>query len=176
MMTTYDIDKVTYEKAFSKEEGIPMIKMCFWDGHILRHSHYICLEHQGKQRVKAVEFIDDLFNDQYFFNDIEKKYQTVDHILLLLCNAPEFFRKITEITLDGKELIGIKFAVVVDELNKLIEKYSQSKFYKIEAANFVKRMMDLHVDMDTINDCLKESMDLWPNFIIYYEKLANEKI
>ena len=95
----HDITSVIYEKAYSKKDGTPMIKMRLfsfgWS-----HNHYICVEHPGSAGCLAKQFLIMLFKDREDLFDLGEEL-TVDNLLILLDNYPEKFKKVKSITTSG---------------------------------------------------------------------------
>jgi hypothetical protein len=52
---TYEVARVTFEKAYSKKDQTEMIKLNFIDeSGLIFHNYYLCLNHQGYARHKCI--------------------------------------------------------------------------------------------------------------------------
>lgn len=113
---TYPVEGVVYAKAYSRKEGIPMIKMLIYTEYgELIHTHYICLEHPGRMGAKAKEFTLNLFRDPKDYYELGQAGVNVDNLVHLLNNAEHYFNNITAVTVRPqagnskyKELVGVE--------------------------------------------------------------------
>jgi DNA repair protein RadD len=96
----YDINGVIFTKAFSRTDGTPMIKIIMADDDYRTvHEEYLMLNHSGFPRVKAVGRLMQMLKDVNDYYEIAKEGVTVDNVLTLLNEAPEYFKKIKQITI-----------------------------------------------------------------------------
>lgn len=101
---TYNVSRVTFEKAYSKKDQTPMIKINFIDesGYIF-HNYYMCLNHSGFARHKCVSHLMQMMRcpeEDYPKLTLEEGGVCVDNILLLFTNCyGDFFKPFKTITL-----------------------------------------------------------------------------
>ena len=101
----YSIDRVVFEKSFSRKDGTEMVKMRFFDedvNHI--HDFYLCLNHSGFARDNSIKMLISMLKNPSDYSDIAQFEGgvNVDNVLLLLENdelKEQYFKKIKSITL-----------------------------------------------------------------------------
>lgn len=110
---TYSVDKVYFEKAYSKKDQTEMIKVRFYDedvNHI--HDSYLTLNHKGWSRDNAIKMLISMLKNPSDYGEIAQFEGgvNVDNVLLLLDNddlRQQYFKKIKSITLAPQ--VGGKF-------------------------------------------------------------------
>jgi DNA repair protein RadD len=101
----YNVDKVYYEKAFSRKDNTSMIKCRFYDedvNHI--HDSYLTLSHKGFARDNAIKMLISMLKNPSDYSDIAQFEGgiNVDNVLLLLENEEykeRYFKRVKSITL-----------------------------------------------------------------------------
>lgn len=114
---TYTVDRVTFEKAYSKKDQTPMIKINFIDEQgLIMHGHYMCLSHTGYARHKSVSHLVQMLkrHEDYPLLAMADGGVNTDNVLMLFDNAyDKYFKEFDTITLapDGKyrQLKGWQF-------------------------------------------------------------------
>jgi hypothetical protein len=114
---TYEVARVTFEKAYSKKDQTEMIKINFIDeSGLIMHNHYMCLSHTGYARHKSVGHLVKMMRNPEDFPLIASAPGGVntENVLLLFQNAyDKYFKRFDSITLapNGKykELKGWQF-------------------------------------------------------------------
>jgi superfamily II DNA or RNA helicase len=114
---TYEVARVTFEKAYSKKDQTEMIKLSFIDeSGLIMHNHYMCLSHTGYARHKSVGHLVKMMHNPEDFPLIASAHGGVntENVLLLFQNAyDKYFKRFDSITLalNGKykELKGWQF-------------------------------------------------------------------
>ena len=114
---TYEVARVTFEKAYSKKDQTEMIKLSFIDeSGLIMHNHYMCLSHTGYARHKSVGHLVKMMINPEDFPLIASAPGgvNVENVLLLFNNAySKYFKEFDTITLapNGKykELKGWQF-------------------------------------------------------------------
>jgi len=110
---SYQVDKVYYEKAFSRKDQTEMIKIRFYDEDINHiHDSYLTLGHKGFARDNAIKMLISMLKNPSDYSDIAQFEGgvNVDNVLLLLENddyREQYFKKIKSITLAPQ--VGGKF-------------------------------------------------------------------
>jgi hypothetical protein len=110
----YSIDRVVFEKAYSRKDNVPMVKMRFFDEDVnLIHDHYLMLNHSvAFARDRSIKILLSMLKNPSDYSDIAQFEGgvNVDNVLLLLDNddyRDQYFKKIKSITLAPQ--IGGKF-------------------------------------------------------------------
>ena len=107
---------LTFELAFSKKDGTPMVKMKVHDK--FRHvmDYYICIEHRGRAGKNAVNFLFRILKDQKNFMELSKNsVLTAENLALLFSiHYDKYFKKMTRIVIgpgEGrfKEIKGVSY-------------------------------------------------------------------
>jgi hypothetical protein len=100
---TYDVSRVTFEKAYSKKDQTSMIKMNFIDEQgLIMHNHYLCLDHAGYAKRQATKMLLSMMvsPEDYPLLGMAPGGVCVDNILLLLDSAyDKYFKQFASITL-----------------------------------------------------------------------------
>jgi DNA repair protein RadD len=93
----YEIGFVSYHSRLS-QSGIKMLVSEFWN-HAGKsvHKHNILLDHSGKAKLIADQYIKSLFKNEKDYYKVGSIGRNVDNMLLLLQNRPEFFKRIAKI-------------------------------------------------------------------------------
>jgi len=107
---------LTFELAFSKKDGTPMVKMKVHDK--FRHvmDYYICIEHKGRAGKNAVNFMFSILKDQNNFMELSKNaVLTAENLALLFSmHYDKYFKKMNRIVIgpgEGqfKEIKGVSY-------------------------------------------------------------------
>jgi len=127
---TYEVARVTFEKAYSKKDQTEMIKLNFIDeSGLIMHNYYLCLNHQGYARHKCITHLLQMMKKPEDFPLIASAPGgvNVENILLLFNNAyDKYFKQFETITLapNGKykELKNWTFSKNLDIYNNNLNK------------------------------------------------------
>lgn len=101
----YSVDKVYYEKSYSRKDQTEMIKCRFYDEDVnLIHDHYLTLNHSGFARDNAIKMLISMLKNKNDYAEIAQIEGgiNVDNALLLLDNEKykeQYFKKIKSITI-----------------------------------------------------------------------------
>jgi DNA repair protein RadD len=114
---TYEVARVTFEKAYSKKDQTEMIKLNFIDeSGLIFHNYYLCLNHQGYARHKCITHLLQMMKapENYPLIASAPGGVNVENVLLLFSNAyDKYFKRFKSITLAPsgkyKELKGWQF-------------------------------------------------------------------
>lgn len=91
----HQIKSVVYDTMKSRNGGIEMIEMKFFDVHgQCAHTHFICLEHDGIAGRIAKSFLKNLFITEEDFYTLTSAGLESKKIAALLTKNPEYFKKI----------------------------------------------------------------------------------
>jgi superfamily II DNA or RNA helicase len=102
---SYSVDKVYYEKSYSRKDQTEMIKVRFYDEDINHiHDSYLTLNHRGFARDNSIKMLISMLKNPSDYSDIAQFEGgvNVDNVLLLLDNddyREQYFKKIKSITL-----------------------------------------------------------------------------
>jgi DNA repair protein RadD len=122
---TYNVERVTFEKAYSKKDQTEMIKINFIDeSGLIFHNYYLCLNHQGYARHKCITHLLQMMKqpENYPLIASAPGGVNVENVLLLFNNAyDKYFKRFDTITLapNGKykELKSWTFSKNLDSFN-----------------------------------------------------------
>jgi DNA repair protein RadD len=100
---TYEVARVTFEKAYSKKDQTEMIKLNFIDeSGLIFHNYYLCLNHQGYARHKCITHLLQMMKapENYPLIASANGGVNVENVLLLFNNAyDKYFKRFKTIKL-----------------------------------------------------------------------------
>ena len=101
MIKKYSITATVFDKHRSEKTGELMLKCSLFENYDLRHTEYIQLESANRNiRQKAQELIRNLLVNKSDFNQITEDNRNVESLFLLLVERTDYFKEITQITVD----------------------------------------------------------------------------
>lgn len=115
---TYAIDNVHFD-IYTGKQGIPMLKVKYYDGYKLIHSQFLCLNHTGYARKQSVDFLKIWAKSEE--NIIELRDENMLNVETMVDVMSEhdtmerYFKTVKSITLKSKEdskykeLISVEF-------------------------------------------------------------------
>ena len=116
---THEVTDVFFD-TYTGKQGVPMLKVKFYNAEKNLHNQFLCLDHQGYARQQAIKLLKSWAHNPEHINELHKeKMLNVASMLDLMSDCDiidRYFRKVSSITLKPvpdtkyKELVKIEFS------------------------------------------------------------------